>query len=355
MNSTKAPKITVLMPVYNCELYIKEAIDSILNQTFTDFEFLIIDDASTDETVSVIKEYKDSRIKLIEKPVNTGYTNSLNYGLKEAKGEYIARMDGDDISLPERFAKQVAFLDSNPDVILCGTLYQIIGTDKICNHPLTHEEIKVKLISGCYIAHPTVMFRKVTFYFYNLEYDPNMEPAEDYDLWTRIVFLGEMANIGEVLLYYRVHSQQTSKARSERQGKISRELRNRMLQKVVPTVNFKFHSFDLDSKLDEKGFHLGELQSIIKTIDYIIIKNNEKAIFDQTIFSKEMFEEKEYLCRVLSAKSNRYSFINIINVLYYFPSFFVIVGIKKSVIFIGRNLFFKIKNEFLRKRPNLIY
>ncbi len=129
MIPTKFPRITVIMPVYNCELYIKEAIDSILNQTFTDFEFLIIDDASTDKTVSIIKEYKDFRIQLIEKEGNKGISDSLNYGLKVAKGEYIARMDGDDISLPERFVKQVTFLDSNPDVILCGSNFGIIGTE----------------------------------------------------------------------------------------------------------------------------------------------------------------------------------------------------------------------------------
>ena len=103
MDNYKIPTITVLMPVYNCALYINEAMDSILSQTFDDFEFLIIDDASTDDTVSIIKSYNDPRIQLVEKPVNTGYTNSLNYGLSIANGKYIARMDGDDISLPERF------------------------------------------------------------------------------------------------------------------------------------------------------------------------------------------------------------------------------------------------------------
>ena len=124
------PKITVLLPVYNCELYVRTAIESILNQTFTDFEFLIIDDASTDKTLAVLKKIKDSRIQLIEKPVNSGYTNSLNYGLQMAKGKYIARMDGDDISHPERFAKQIVYLEAHPEVVVCGTTYKIVGNDK---------------------------------------------------------------------------------------------------------------------------------------------------------------------------------------------------------------------------------
>jgi glycosyltransferase involved in cell wall biosynthesis len=114
------------MPVYNCELYIKEAIYSILNQTFTDYELIIIDDCSTDSTADIIKDYSDSRIIFFEKDSNSGYTNSLNYGLSVAKGEYIARMDGDDISLPTRLEKQVHFLNSNPDIVLCGTSYSIM-------------------------------------------------------------------------------------------------------------------------------------------------------------------------------------------------------------------------------------
>ena len=143
---TTTPKVTVLMPVYNCEAYVGEAIDSILGQSFTDFEFLIIDDASNDNTVSVIQSFTDSRIRLIEKPRNTGYTNSLNYGLTIAKGEYIARMDGDDISLPERFAKQVTFMDAYPEVVACGTTYSIIGSSEIKNVPLNHDDIKVQLL-----------------------------------------------------------------------------------------------------------------------------------------------------------------------------------------------------------------
>lgn len=103
------PFISVLMPVYNCENYIREAVESILNQTYANFEFIIIDDASTDQTVAIIQSYKDKRIHLVVKPKNSGLTNSLNYGLTIAKGKYIARMDGDDISLPNRFQNKLKF------------------------------------------------------------------------------------------------------------------------------------------------------------------------------------------------------------------------------------------------------
>jgi len=117
----KEPKVTVLMPVYNGEKYLNEAIDSILGQTFKDFKFLIINDGSTDGTADILKSYKDSRIKVTNNEKNIGLTKSLNKGLKMAKSEYIARMDADDISLPTRLQKQVEFMDSHPKVGVCGT------------------------------------------------------------------------------------------------------------------------------------------------------------------------------------------------------------------------------------------
>ena len=217
------------MPVYNCELYIKEAVDSILNQTFADFDFLIIDDASTDKTVSIIKEYKDSRIQLIEKTVNTGYTISLNYGLKVAKGEYIARMDGDDISLPNRFEKQIAFLDSNPDVVLCGAAIKVIDSDRVIMYPESHDNIKLEFLTQNCIVHPSVMIRKSILDFHSLTYDINKEPAEDYNLWVKLLNYGKLYNIQEVLLYYRVHSCQVSQKRFSLQVESSIETQLELL------------------------------------------------------------------------------------------------------------------------------
>jgi glycosyltransferase involved in cell wall biosynthesis len=224
------PKITVLMPVYNCELYIREAVDSILNQTFIDFEFLIIDDASTDATVAIIKTYTDPRIQLIQKPENSGYTNSLNHGLSIARGEYIARMDGDDISLPERFAKQVTFLDAHQDVVLCGTFYSIIGKEKVITVPENFEDIKLALLRKCCFGHPTVMIRKNSLDRLLVIYDVNKEPAEDYDLWVRLLAIGKMHNLQEVLLNYRVHDSQVSQKREKQQINSALEARLNILQ-----------------------------------------------------------------------------------------------------------------------------
>ena len=131
------PTVSVLMPVYNCADFIESSVESILLQTFSDFEFLIIDDFSTDGTYEYLQSLTDSRIKLIRKSKNTGYAISLNIGLNNARGKYIARMDADDISLPERFARQVSFMDNQPEVVVCGSWYENIGNGKgLVKYPL---------------------------------------------------------------------------------------------------------------------------------------------------------------------------------------------------------------------------
>lgn len=225
------PKISVLLPVYNCELYIKETIDSVLNQTFADFELIVIDDCSTDQTVSVIKEFSDTRIRLIEKQVNSGLINSLNLGISIAKGEYIARMDGDDICLPERFAKQVAFLDKNPNIILCGTAYQTFGAiEKVIRHPLSHKKIAAQLCVHSVFGHPTVMGKKAIFEQHN--YNDDFKNVEDYELWSRLIFEGEVANLDEILLFYRVHENQVSTIHNDVQQQRSIDIRLSLFKKT---------------------------------------------------------------------------------------------------------------------------
>ncbi|WP_417939630.1 glycosyltransferase family 2 protein [Flavobacterium sp. RS13.1] len=335
MYNHKNPKITVLMPVYNCELYIRESIESILNQTFDDFEFLIIDDASTDSTVDKIKMYNDKRIKLIEKSLNTGLTNSLNYGLAIAKGEYIARMDGDDISLPKRFEKQIAFLDQNQDVILCGTLYKIIGTEKVCEHPLFHDEIKVKLISGCYIAHPTVMIRKFILEQNKISYDSTKEPAEDYDLWSRLAFLGKLSNIGEVLLHYRVHPLQVSILRREKQIKISDQIKIRMLQKVMPSLKIDFDKFVL---IESQKWVKVLIQKLI-LYDRLMIENSYINTYDSKYFLDFINQEKISIWKQFSQKKESYSLLNLLRIITTYPRIFLYLGLKDSTKYIIKCFF----------------
>ncbi len=204
--------ISVVMSVYNTkEEWLRESIESILNQTFGDFEFIIINDGSTNNAEDVILSYKDERIKYI-KQENQGLAKSLNTGLNIAKGEYIARMDSDDISLPERFEKQVKFLDKNKDISILGTWFERFPQKEIIKHP---SNIKyLDLLQRCYIGHPTVMFRRAEFEKYNLKYNPEYL-CEDYELWSRAISYFRIANLPEILLKYRWSGENLSKPTKE--------------------------------------------------------------------------------------------------------------------------------------------
>lgn len=217
------------MPVYNCRSYIQEAVNSILHQTFRDFEFIIIDDNSTDGTLNYLESLTDKRIILIKKPQNSGYTISLNMGLKISRGAYITRMDGDDISVPHRFQRQWEFMEAKPNVILCGSGYQVINSSKRWTPPVTtHNDILVALLETCPFAHPTVIFRSNIIKENNITYNHLYEPAEDYKMWTVLQKYGELANIEQVLLHYREHLHQTTVTRSDEQKKISRLIRKEL-------------------------------------------------------------------------------------------------------------------------------
>ena len=284
------PKITVLMPVNNCAQYIEEAVESVLNQTFKDFEFLIIDDASTDNTVSIIKRYSDSRIILIQKSKNTGLTSNLNYGISIARGKFIARMDGDDISLPERFEKQINYLENHPEVVVCGTDYKIIGTDVIKNVPNNHEDIKVKLLYGSCICHPTVMIQNSILYENNITYNIKLEIAQDYNLWVKLLQYGRLHNLSDVLLDYRIHPKQLSKI-----NRLSQQL-NGIDTKflLLKNLDIKFDLKEQDIikrifisiKLEKEILNYKEIIFFVNKIKQKLIQGNKSRFFNENGFDK---------------------------------------------------------------------
>lgn len=304
------PKVSVILPVYNCDQYIFETIQSVLNQTFADFELLIVDDCSTDKTVAIIKQFDDDRIQLILKEKNTGYTDSLNYAVSIAKGQYIARMDGDDICVSTRFEKQVAFLDANPTIILCGSAIQIIGTDAILRHPSNHEAIKVKLCFGTSFYHPSVMGRVEVFQAN--PYDKKYEPAEDYDLWTRLVFQGELANLEEVLLLYRVHENQVSNERKTAQEAHALSCKLNMFS--LFEIKNQFNSDEINLVLGRKlPISFQECERIQFITASLIQKNKELQVFDLYEFEKEMekhkiIQIKNFITKDKFLKLSTYSF-----------------------------------------------
>jgi Glycosyl transferase family 2 len=236
------PAVTVLMPVHNSSAYLPEAIESILAQTFGDFEFLIIDDGSTDGTWQILTEYgrRDARIRLARNQANIGLTRCLNDGLAQAQGDYIARMDGDDISLPERLARQVAFMEQHPPVGICGAWVQKIGRlgQGMVRYPSDDVDIRCQLLFKDVLAHPAVIMRRMLFTQLGLAYDPAYRYAQDYDLWVRAAEHVALANIPRILLRYRMHRQQAGQREREAQDQAAGRVRQFQLRRlgVQPTV-----------------------------------------------------------------------------------------------------------------------
>ena len=243
------PKISVVMPVYNTkEEFLRESIESILNQTYTDFEFIIINDGSTNNCEDIILSYKDDRIRYV-KQHNQGVANTLNNGISIATGEYIARMDSDDISLPQRFEKQINFLDNNSDFSLCGSWYQYFPEEKIAK--LIEEPKLLDFYKLNCLGHPTVMFRKADFERFDLKYDSQFV-CEDYELWSRSIKYLKFYNLQEVLLKYRWTGQNISAkagifVKSEKSIRLNilkfltcdDELQNEISNILLPTVKDK--------------------------------------------------------------------------------------------------------------------
>lgn len=211
------PAVSVVMSAYNSGPYISEAIESILHQTFTDFEFIIIDDGSSDASGEIADSYarSDSRIIVIHQE-NQGIAKSLNTGLRRSTGKYIARMDSDDISLPERFDHQYRHMETHPEIGICGTGCRHFGSTTCLAWTMTDsEEIKSRLIFWPCIVHPTVMMRRDLILKHDLYYDPDFKQAEDHELWVRFARHCEVSNVPTVLLLWRNHEKQQTTACEE--------------------------------------------------------------------------------------------------------------------------------------------
>jgi len=205
-----APRVSVLLPVWNGESFLKAAIESILQQTLSAFELIVIDDGSTDASAAIAEEFArdDDRVRVLRR-AHEGLSAALNAGIAEARGEYVARMDADDISVPHRLHDQVAYLDAHPACVAAGAWIEVIDeTGQLLGRKTfveTHEEISAALYRGISpIAHPTIIIRRDALQASG-GYDARCYPSEDLDLWFRLAERGELANIGRTLLQHRRH------------------------------------------------------------------------------------------------------------------------------------------------------
>jgi glycosyltransferase involved in cell wall biosynthesis len=207
-----------------------------LRQTLPDFELLVVNDGSTDGTASILRSCTDCRLTVIENDGNLGVIASLNKGLEAARGEFVARMDADDIANSQRLQRQVHFLRKFPQIGLCGTWFQTFGEgrSRVVRPPTRPEDLAARLFYESPLGHPTVMFRRALFADHGLEYSLEYPHAEDFELWVRAAEITELANLPEVLLRYRQHGEQVGNLKTAKQNETVRTILVRQLRKIYP-------------------------------------------------------------------------------------------------------------------------
>jgi glycosyltransferase involved in cell wall biosynthesis len=301
------------MPVFNGEKYLAEAMDSILNQTYGDFEFLVIDDGSTDRSREIVSSYRDPRIRLVSNERNSGLGAVLNKGMNLATGEYVARMDSDDVSLPTRLDRQVAFMDVHDDIGLCGSWIRFLSDTGACGgwverYPTDHDKIKCRTLFSPGVAHPAVVLRRREFLDNGLNYDPAFRRVEDYDLWARAVHTVRFANLPEVLLRYRISSTQGSTLFQHEQRKLSDDISVRQLRDTLgitlsgkEEVVYRAMLAGPEQELSREG--LADLHRLLMSMKSA---NDEKAFYAEPHFSSLLGRSWFNKCHD-SARATRYT------------------------------------------------
>ncbi len=283
------PLISVIMSVYNEQEYIEDAVKSILGQTESDFEFLIVDDCSTDDTVKIIEQLNDERVILIGNEQNLGLTKNLNRALKEAKGEFIARMDGDDVSMSDRFEKQIRYLKDHPEIMLISCNTTTFGEQQLVSDISgSPEELKCTMLLRPVLAHPGFMFRRELYDKYGFSYDEHFRSAQDYDFAARVTREHHIEVTPEVLLQYRAHKGQVSQTPNLKQFVFADEVRKRLLGELGIDLSEKeleyYHKWVLESDAS-----MEEFKACIDILMGIIKKNKDIKIYDPSILKKTLW------------------------------------------------------------------
>lgn len=226
--------VSVLMPVYNAERHLKEALDSVLAQSYQHLEFVIVNDGSTDGSEKIILSYNDSRIRLLPNPENKGLIYSLNKGIAACNGKYIARMDADDISMPERLAEQVAFMEQHPEVGVCGCDYtQFSASGEQSFRALSvHDEILSQMIFNSSVVHPSLMLRSSVLKEFDPVFNAGYHHSEDYELWSKLILRTKFSAVHRLLFRYRIHAAQVTQTHSHQQQLSANKVRKELLDKL---------------------------------------------------------------------------------------------------------------------------
>ena len=230
------PAITVITPVYNAEFFIKETIDSVLCQTFTDFEYFLLDDGSTDNSGDIIRSYNDPRVSYI--PCPHDFIGTQNKGFELAKGKYIAQLDHDDLMAPNRLEIQYQFMEENPDIVACGGYMQRFGkrTD-IWENPLKHNEIIESMIRFNPVHNSTVMYRRAFLERHHIRLERGYSFTSDYKIFSELAKIGKLVNLPVVLTHYRTSDKQTTALHEKEMAKADIKIKQEMLQYFITLLD----------------------------------------------------------------------------------------------------------------------
>lgn len=290
--------VSVLLATHNDEKYIKEAIDSVINQTYRDFELIIIDDGSSDRTAEIISSYDDERIIFIKNGQNMGLPYSLNKGMEMARGEYIARMDGDDICFPQRLQKQLEYMEQHPEITMCGANrldFSEKGKKSAKRFfPEESEALKVRLLFGNPIAHSSWFIRKDDFLKHHFRYDEDFRYSQDYELIYRILKSCKIACVQTILLKYRVKEKTRSNGRC-RDIKYTIKVFKQIMKELglaVSTQDFKLIS---GYKNDDLVF--SDMKRMTFLFREIIRRNRKYRVFEQDILKRTLKQTALGRCR----------------------------------------------------------
>ena len=296
------PRVTVLMPTYNVAPWVEEAIQSVLNQTFTDFELLVVDDGSSDDTLEHVTALSDPRIRIAAFPDNVGLADNLNRGLDLINTELVARMDGDDIAEPDWLEIGIRILDTKPDIDICSFGFQFFGTKtSLVRFPEHHEDSKAQMLFGCTVIVPVM--RRSVFTDNNLRYSTAAFPAEDYSLWADVYRVAKVYNVQRTLFHYRTHATQISTARRQAQIEKSNEVRLRMLEWLSPDFSDEENRYFLDNFVPCK-IEKQEDIDILRQFATLLIDRNTQGHYDNSALRRKFKSHIAY--GALAYAGNKY-------------------------------------------------
>ncbi|MBT0810641.1 glycosyltransferase family 2 protein [Litoribacter ruber] len=301
--------VTVLMPVYNVAPWLPETISSILNQTFTDFDFLIINDGSTDNSGEIINSFNDPRIRYIKNSRNLGYIECLNFGLKSITSKYIVRMDADDISMPDRLAKQVAYMEAHPEVVVCGgsrinLFEESTRKPQLIKAVTDTNRLFIQSIFNTSIHHPSAIIRTSVVKENQLEYKERFYYAEDKEFWLKLSQFGLLANVSDPVLYYRIHSKQVTFLFLETQRANSTTITQEFFNRNGICIPGRSLKALRKICYEESCTSLSELREVEELIFFIL----EKALATGLAYSNELEIELKKRMVTIVSRSSRVGF-----------------------------------------------